>query len=379
MKLPSIDRWGSLTGKRVLVRVDFNVPVDTVNGVLTVVDDFRIRAAVPLFHELMSRGAQVVACTHFGRPKSAEDVEFSVAPLRRRLEELCPDVELLENLRFNPGEVANDFEFGRALIEGFDYYVNEAFGVSHRKHASIMVPPQLVPSAAGPNLDHEVAVLLGVLHDPVRPFVAIFGGAKVADKIDLIKVMAEKADTVVVGGGMAYTFWCAEGRTIGTSLCDESRIDICRELMRTGKVLISHDVQALPSDAPFGAKGGNETPTICEENIPDGWQALDIGPRTVAAFQDVIDSAKTILWNGPMGVFEDSRFSGGTEAIAREVAASAATSIVGGGDSASAIKKFGLQNEVSYVSTGGGASMELVERGDLCGLRALRESPWTPS
>ena len=213
--LPSSERWGSLEGKRVLVRVDFNTPVTVVDGVVTVTDDFRIRSTIPLFESLLRLGATVVACTHFGRPKGKVVPEYSVEPVRRRLEELCPGVELLENLRFNPGEEANDPAFGASLVEGFDYYINEAFGASHRAHASIMIPPTLIPSAAGPNLQREVSTILGLLEDPARPFVAIVGGAKVKDKLGIVRVLAEKADSVIVGGGMAYTFEATQGRSVG--------------------------------------------------------------------------------------------------------------------------------------------------------------------
>jgi len=372
--LPSLDRWGSLAGKRVLVRVDFNTPVADVDGRLEVSDDFRIRAALPLFEELQSRGATVVACTHFGRPKGQFVEEYSVAPVRRRLHELGSDVELLENLRFNPGEEANDRAFGESLIAGFDYYINEAFGASHRAHASIMVPPTVVPSAAGTNLQREVSTILSLLESPARPFVAIIGGAKVKDKLAITTVLAEKADTVIVGGGMAYTFEVTKGRTIGSSLFDGSYLDACSTLMATGRVAIPDDALGLASGAPFG--DGGEAALAFGEDIPDGFVGLDIGPTSIARFESLLGGAATILWNGPMGVFEDPRFRGGTEAIARAVATSDAVSVVGGGDSVAALQLFGLEKDVSFVSTGGGASLELVELGDLPGLRALRESPW---
>jgi phosphoglycerate kinase len=374
--LPSYDRWGSLKGKRILVRVDFNTPVAEVDGRLEVTDDFRIRAALPLFEELLSRGAIVVACTHFGRPHGQVVEQYSVEPVRRRLNELCRDVELLENLRFNPGEEGNDPAFGASLVEGFDYYVNEAFSASHRAHASIMVPPTLVPSAAGPNLKRETTTILGLLESPARPFVAIIGGAKVADKLAITKVLCEKADTVIVGGGMAYTFQVALGHSIGSSLFDASYVAQCATLLAVGNVVIPSDTIGLPSNAPFGVDGGSDEPTRFGSDIPDGFEGLDIGPDSSAHFADVIRGAATILWNGPMGVFEDERFAGGTEAIARAVASSDAVSVVGGGDSVAALRAYGLEGDVSFVSTGGGASLELVELGDLPGLRALRESPF---
>ena len=374
--LPSYERWGSLTGKRVLVRVDFNTPVAEIDGQLEVTDDFRIRSTVPLFQELLSRGAVVVACTHFGRPKGQVVEKYSVAPVRRRLNELCPGVELLENLRFNPGEESNDRAFGESLIAGFDYYINEAFSASHREHASIMIPPQLVASGAGPNLQREVSTIQSILDAPARPFVAIVGGAKVADKLGIVKVLSEKADTVIVGGGMAYTFEASLGRTIGSSLFDESHLEECAELMKRGNVLIPEDSRGLANGASFGRDGGVEEVIDFGANIPDGYMGLDIGPRAIASFTAAIAGAKTILWNGPMGVFEDARLSAGTEAVARSVAASDAVSVIGGGDSVAALQSYGLEGDVTFVSTGGGASLELVELGDLPGLRALRESPF---
>jgi phosphoglycerate kinase len=372
--LPSIERWGSLAGKRILVRVDFNTPVAEVNGTLVVTDDFRIRSTVPLFEELLAEGATVVACTHFGRPKGKVVEKYSVEPVRRRLAELCPGVELLENLRFHPGEEANDPAFGAQLIAGFDYYINEAFSASHRAHASIMIPPTLVPSAAGPNLQREVETLQSLLESPARPFVAIVGGAKVSDKLGVVKVLAAKADTVIVGGGMAYTFEASLGRTIGSSLFDGSYAEECATLLAAGNVLIPVDSRGLAAGTPFGTEGGRDSVALFGENIPDGFEGLDIGASTIASFEDVISKAATILWNGPMGVFEDPRFTEGTEAVARAVAQSGAVSVVGGGDSVAALRGYGLEDAFTFVSTGGGASLELVELGDLPGLKALRES-----
>jgi phosphoglycerate kinase len=374
--LPSYERWGDLTGKRVLVRVDFNTPVAEVNGVLRVTDDFRIRSTIPLFEDLLARGATVVACTHFGRPKGQVVAKYSVAPVRERLGELCANVELLENLRFNPGEESDDPSFGASLVAGFDYYINEAFSASHRAHASIMIPPQLIPSAAGPNLQREVETIRSLLRSPERPFVAIVGGAKVADKLGIVRVLSEKADTVIVGGGMAYTFEATQGRSIGSSLFDASHLDECAALLASGNVLIPEDTCGLADAQPFGDGGGSDDVLDFGANVPDGYVGLDIGPRAIKEFCAAIATAKTILWNGPMGVFEDPRFSAGTEAIARAVASSSAVSVIGGGDSVAALQSYGLESEVSFVSTGGGASLELVELGDLPGLKALRESPF---
>jgi len=374
--LPSYERWGDLTGKRVLVRVDFNTPVAEVDGELRVTDDFRIRSTIPLFEDLLARGATVVACTHFGRPKGHVVAKYSVAPVRARLAELCADVELMENLRFNPGEESDDPAFGASLVEGFDYYINEAFSASHRAHASIMIPPTLLPSAAGPNLQREVTTIQLLLSSPERPFVAIVGGAKVADKLGIVRVLADKAQTVLVGGGMAYTFEVTQGRTIGSSLFDASHLDECAALLKEGNVLIPEDSRGLKDGQPFGDGGGDDEVIDFGANVPDGFVGLDIGPQAVATFCAAIGEAKTILWNGPMGVFEDPRLSAGTEAVARAVAASSAVSVIGGGDSVAALQSYGLEDQVSFVSTGGGASLELVELGDLPGLRALRESPF---
>ncbi len=375
--LPSIDAWGDLRGKRVFVRVDFNAPVAEVDGVLTVTDDFRLRAALPLFSTLLERGATVVAATHFGRPEGKVDERYSVEPLRRVLRVLAPQVELLENLRFHPGEESNDPEFGASLVKGFDYYVNEAFGASHRAHASIMIPPTLLPSAAGSNLSREVATLLSLLESPERPFVAVTGGAKVKDKLGIMRVLAAKADLVIVGGGMAYTFAAAEGRSVGSSLFDATFVDQCASLLEGGNVLIPVDARGLAHGSAFGPGGGDDSALSFDENIPEGFMGLDIGPNSLEIFAAAIGSARTILWNGPMGVFEDPRFGVGTEGVARAIASSSAVSVVGGGDSVAALGEYGLENDVSFVSTGGGASLELVELGDLPGLRALRESAWS--
>jgi phosphoglycerate kinase len=371
MHLPSIDELGDIAGKRVLVRVDFNVPLAERDGKLVVTDDFRIRSALPLFRDLQARGAEVAACTHLGRPKGEPVAKYSVEPVREHLETLIDGVHLLENLRFSPGEESNSRSFGIELTDSYDCFVNEAFGASHRAHASIMVPPTLIPSAAGPNLAHEVATLTGLLSSPRRPFVAIVGGAKVADKLGITKVLVDKADAVIVGGGMAFTFWKAMGRTIGDSLVDDSRISDVAELLATGRVHVPDDVWALPTGSSFGA-GGSETPTHFTGNVPDGYMALDIGPETALRFAEILNSAGTVLWNGPMGVFEDPRLAAGTRAVAEALSNSDAISVVGGGDSAAAVEQFGVAEKMSFISTGGGASLELLEFGDLPGLRALR-------
>jgi phosphoglycerate kinase len=358
------------------VRVDFNTPLHLVDGRYEVTDDFRIRAAVPLFQDLMDRGAQVVACTHVGRPQGHYDERYSVEPMRRRLDELCSGVELMENLRFDPGEESNDEEFGRLLVKGFDYYVNEAFGVSHRPHASVMAPPQYLASAAGPNVLSEVRTLLSVLEAPQHPFVAVIGGAKVADKLALIARLVDRADQVIIGGAMTFTFWRALGHEVGDSMVDESKIDACTKLLASGKVMLANDAWGLATGASFGPQGGDDEPRLFGQDISDGWMGLDIGPASAQRFADLILGAKTVLWNGPMGVFEDPRFAHGTKVLAHAVATSDAVSVIGGGDSSAALAKFGLCDQVSFISTGGGASLELLQFGDLVGLRALRECPF---
>jgi len=372
MYLPTIEELGDLRGKKVLVRCDFNTPLEEKNGQFEVRDDFRIRASLPLFQLLQEKGAHVTACTHLGRPDGKMISEFSVEPIRRRLNDLITGVTLLENLRFDPGEESGDEEFGRRLIDGFDFFINEAFGVCHREHASVMIPPRCVPSAAGPHLIAEVSVMLGLLNDPPRPFVAIVGGAKVKDKLAITAKLSEKADAVIVGGGMAFTFWRALGLHIGDSLVDESRIDQCSALLEHGKIHLPVDAIGLPRGAVFGAHSGPDAAESFGEQIPDGFIGLDIGQESIDKFVDIIGGAASVLWNGPMGVFEDARFEHGTHAIASAIAESSATSVIGGGDSAAALAQFGLSNHVSYVSTGGGASLELLEMGDLPGLRALR-------
>ncbi|MGH9020281.1 MAG: phosphoglycerate kinase, partial [Acidimicrobiales bacterium] len=302
MDLPALDRL-DVAGRRVLVRCDLNTPVAQVGGRLEVVDDFRIRATVPLLIELFARGASVVACTHFGRPKGRVVAQYSVEPVRRRLDDLCPGVDLMENLRFSPGEEANDPGFGALLVDGVDLYVNEAFGSSHRAHASIMVPPTLRPSAAGPNLVREVGALSRLLESPRRPFVAVVGGAKVADKLGVMRSLVELADTVVVGGGMAYTFLAAQGHTVGASLFDAQRVAECAELLATGRVLVPIDGRGLASGEAFGRDGGPGAVIDFGRDVPDGVVGLDIGLASADAFALAHAEARSILWNGPMGVF----------------------------------------------------------------------------
>jgi phosphoglycerate kinase len=384
--IPLLEDLPDLDGRRVLVRVDFNVPLHIgIDGRATVADDFRITAALPTLRWLQDQGAEVVACSHLGRPPEAPDPRWEMDPVRERLSTLCPGIELTENLRFSPGEKANDPVFVATLIEGFDAYVNEAFGVAHRVHASIVGPPQFLPSAAGRRLAEEVEVLGSILVRPARPFVAVVGGAKVADKLCVLKVLAKKVDTLIVGGGMAFTFLAAQGQRVGNSLLDSEHIDECRALLESGvEVLVPTDIRALEPGGTFGPQGGAVGPRggvkVIEGDLPDGWTGLDIGPQSAATFAEVVSRAGTVLWNGPMGVFEDPRFAAGTRVVAQAVADCQGFSVVGGGDSASALEDLGLSEKVDFLSTGGGASLTFIEcGGDLPALEALRHAPNAPS
>lgn len=375
--LPRLEDLGDLDGTRVLVRTDFNVPLAHADGGgYRVADDFRIRTAVPTLEALKAAGATVVCCSHLGRPTGPDDESGRMDPVRSALERLCPDVELLDNLRFEPGEKANDPAFVDRLVEGFDAYVNEAFGVSHRAHASIVGPPSRLPSAAGRRLAQEVDVLAKLLADPARPFVAILGGAKVADKLGVAASLAKVADTVLVGGAMAFSFLAATGRVVGASLVDPERIEGCRLLLDSAtSIELPSDVLALSPGATFADGSCDGEVTSFDGDIPPGWRGLDIGETTATAFAARLQSAATILWNGPMGVFEDERFASGTRAVARAAASSTAYSVVGGGDSARALAECGCADQVSFLSTGGGASLAFLEHGDLPGLDALRHAP----
>jgi phosphoglycerate kinase len=374
--VPALEDLPSLAGRRVLLRADFNVPL--AEGKIT--DDLRIRAALPTIQWLRGQGAEVVACTHLGRPKGKPDPRYSVEPVRERLGALLrqqgrPGVELLENLRFDPGEEANDPAFVERLIEGFDVYVNDAFGASHRAHASIVGPPRFLPSAAGRLLAKELDVLLGLRERPRRPFVAVLGGSKVSDKLAVIDALLDVADELLIGGGMCFTFLAARGNPIGDSLFEPDQVEACRALLDAGKpIVLPSDLTVLgPGGELFHPEAGGEVRQV-GTGVPAGWKGVDVGPGTAADFGDRIAEARTVFWNGPMGVFEDPRFAAGTQAVARAVADTAGFTVVGGGDSAAAVAQFGLDDEVDHVSTGGGASLELLEQGDLPGLEALRAS-----
>jgi phosphoglycerate kinase len=371
--VPVLEDLPSVDGRSVLVRCDFNVPLR--DG--EIADDHRIRAALPTLEWLTSRGAKVTAVTHLGRPEGTPDPAFDVAPVRRRLAELAPGVSLGENLRFSPGETANDPDFVDELMAGHDLYVNDAFGASHRAHASIVGPPSRVPSAAGLLLAREVEVLLGLRSHPRRPFVAITGGAKVSDKLGVIRALLGVADQILIGGGMCFTFFAALGHSVGSSLLEPDRIDDCKALLDEfgDRLVLPSDVVALGPGGKIGdPEAGGEVRNM-GRSVPDGWMGLDIGPGSAAEFADHVLEASTVLWNGPMGVFEDPRFEAGTRSVAQAVADCRGFTVIGGGDSAAAIAQFGFEDQVDHISTGGGASLELIERGDLPGVEALRRAP----
>jgi len=365
--LPLLEDLGDVHGKRVLVRTDFNVPMSGADEARVIVDDFRIVSALPTIKYLTDRGATVVCASHLGRPKGAPSAKYSMAPVRAKLVEVAPGVELLENLRFNPGEEANDPKFVAELVEGFDLYVDDAFGATHRAHASIVGPPRTLPSAAGRLLQREIEVLGALREKPNRPFVAVLGGAKVSDKIGVIEALQERVDAFIIGGGMCFTFLAAQGYSVGDSICQPELIDVCKKLL-DGNVPIHlpEDIVGLDADGVYATYG---------IRLPKGSKGLDIGPGSAAAFTDIIMDARSVFWNGPMGMFEDARFANGTRTVAQAMADTKAFTVVGGGDSAAALAQFKLDDEVDHVSTGGGASLEYLELGDLPGLEALRGAP----
>jgi phosphoglycerate kinase len=366
-----------VAGKRVLVRVDFNVPLDG-NGAIA--DDARIRAALPTLRELRGQGARLVLTAHLGRPKG-RDEKFSLRPVAERLAELLgepvelapdfdavpdADVVMLENVRFFAGETKNDPELAKRYAGLADAYVNDAFGAAHRAHASTEGVAHLLPSAAGRLLEREVATLRGILDDPRRPLVAVVGGAKVTDKIGVLKAFLERADAVLIGGAMCFPFFKAEGHSVGDSLCEAEGVDPARAVMGDEKL-------QLPTDLVAGRefKPDTEVRKLDDIDVPDGWMGLDIGAGTAERYAAAIAGAGTVFWNGPMGAFELEPFAAGTKAVAEAIAGADATTVVGGGDSASALKQFGLADRVDHLSTGGGASLELIEGRTLPGVEVL--------
>lgn len=379
-----------LNGRRVLVRVDFNVPLR--NGQIT--DDTRIRAALPTINYLLSQGASVVLMSHLGRPKGV-DPSQSLKPAADRLSELINrpvqfaedcvgepaesksralkpgDVLLLENLRFHKAEEKNDPDFAKQLAAHGDIYVNDAFGSAHRAHASVEAVAHFLPAAAGFLMEKEINYLGGVLDNPQRPFVAILGGAKISDKLPVIENLAKLADKLIIGGGMANTFLKAKGYEMGDSLVENDAIEQAHELLNAWSARLMLPVDAVVADA-FSNDATKEIVTVSE--VKPGWRILDIGPRTVEQYIDALKGARTIFWNGPMGVFEFPRFATGTTEIAKAVAASGATSVIGGGDSVAAVEQAGVADKISHISTGGGASLEFMEGKVLPGVAALPDA-----
>ncbi|MCL4448874.1 MAG: phosphoglycerate kinase [Actinobacteria bacterium] len=398
-ELSSLEDLPDISGRNVLLRADLNVPLTHEQGEPAAVgqaaqnewrvaDDFRIDASLPTLEWLLDKGANVTVCSHLGRPKGKFDPDLSMKPVTERLnyllrrdgvsDELISRVNVMENLRFDPGEEQNDPAFVDKLIDGQDFYVNDAFGAAHRAHASVVGPPMKLPSVAGRLLFREVEVLSGLLESPAEPFVLVLGGAKVSDKLKLLDMLGAKADVLLIGGGMAFTFFLAKGVGIGDSLAEPLLVSECeniyKHLQDAGvQVLLPVDivivgpgdeVELVDVDGNMGESGGS---------IPPGWKGMDIGQKTSLAYAKVLQKAGTVFWNGPMGVFEDTRFAPGTVAIAKAVADSLGVTIVGGGDSARALHSLGLADKVDHLSTGGGACLEFLEKGDLPGLEKLRK------
>ncbi len=382
-------------GKRVLCRCDFNVPQDKATGAIT--DDKRIRAALPTLQYLLDQGAAVIACSHLGKPKGKVKPELTLAPVAKRLSELLDlpvifatdcvgedarakvsalrpgQIVLLENLRFEPGEEKNDPDFAKALASLAQIYVSDAFGTVHRAHASTAGVADYLPAVSGFLIQKELEIMGGALSNPKRPLVAILGGAKVSSKIGVINNLLDIADTIIVGGGMTYTFIKALGGSVGTSLLEPDWLDYCREMMakadEKGVRLL------LPADTICAAEfSADAKPVLVDSmSIPDGMMGMDIGPVTIARFADALKDAGTILWNGPMGVFEFDAFASGTRAIADALARSGAITIVGGGDSAAAVAQLGYEDKMTHISTGGGASLEFLEGKELPGVACLMD------
>jgi phosphoglycerate kinase len=384
-------------GKRVLVRVDFNVPMGTdENGAPVVADDTRIVQALPTIEELRARGARLVLVSHLGRPEGRPEADLSLAPVVERLRELTGahvtlasevigervralteelkdgEILVLENVRFMPGETSNDPELARALAALADAYVNDAFGAAHRAHASTAGVAQLLPSAAGRLLEREVSTLSGILESPERPLVAVIGGAKVADKIGVIDRFLTLADTVIIGGAMCFPFLAAQGHEVGDSLCDAEDVEHARGVLAQA-ALPGHARLELPEDLVIGDElvEGAGHRVLDGLDVPEGWMGLDIGPATAERYAKEIALAGTVFWNGPMGAFELEPFAAGTRSVAQAVATARGVTVVGGGDSAAALAHFGLQGTVDHLSTGGGATLELVEGRTLPGVQAL--------
>ena len=388
-----------VSGKKVLLRCDFNVPQDKETGAIT--SDKRIVASLPTIRALLSRGAAVIACSHLGKPKGQRKESLSLAPVAVRLSELlgqevifAKDVTgedakakaaalqpgqilLLENLRFDPREEKNDPTFAKELADMAELYVSDAFGTVHRAHASTAGVAAYLPAVSGLLVAKELQIMGGALENPKRPFVAVLGGAKVSDKIGVINNLLDKADTIIIGGGMAYTFLAAKGYSVGKSLLDNEKIDYCRDMMAKAeakgvKLLLPVDT-VVAADFPNPIDADIAVKTVAADAIPDDMEGLDIGEETRKLFADAVKSAKTVVWNGPMGVFENPTLAQGTIAVAQALADSDAVTIVGGGDSAAACEQLGFADQITHISTGGGASLEFLEGLELPGIACLQD------
>ncbi len=383
-----------LKGKKVLVRCDFNVPMDENKNIT---DNTRIVAALPTIKYLLENNCAVILCSHLGRPKGEFKPEFSLAPVAKELSKLLDkevimakdvvgedankkakelqagQVMLLENVRYHREETDNDPEFAKKLADMAEIYVNDAFGAAHRAHASTAGVAQYLPAVSGFLIEKELKFLGNALNNPERPFVAILGGAKVSDKIGVIDSLLEKVDTLIIGGGMAYTFFKAQGYEVGNSICELDKLDLAKEAMAKAK---EKGVKLmLPVDTKIGKefKPDTESKTVAWTEIPEGWEGFDIGEKSIEMFTEEIKNAKTVVWNGPVGLFEFDQFAIGTNAIAKTLSEIDATTIIGGGDSAAAVKKAGLQDKMTHISTGGGASLEFLEGKKLPGIECLQD------
>lgn len=384
-----------VNGKKVLVRCDFNVPIDSETGKIT--DNRRIRAALPTIQYLLDHNAKVILCSHLGRPKGEFNLKYSLKPVAEELSKLLNkdvklakdvigesakeltsnmkegDIVLLENVRFHKEEEQNDPEYSKALASMAEIYVNDAFGTAHRAHSSTTGVADYLPAVSGFLIEKELEFLGGALENPKHPFVAILGGAKVSDKIGVIENLLDKVDTLIIGGGMAYTFYKAQGHHIGTSICEEDKLDLAKSILEKAqekgvKIL-------LPVDNHVSSEYSNngEDKMVDSTEIPDGFMGLDIGPKTIEKFEEAVKDAKTVVWNGPLGVCEFDKFATGTKAVATMLSKLDAITIIGGGDSAAAIEKLGLADKMTHISTGGGASLEFLEGKTLPGIACLQD------
>lgn len=384
-----------VNGKKVLVRCDFNVPIDSETGKIT--DNRRIRAALPTIQYLLDHNAKVILCSHLGRPKGEFNLKYSLKPVAEELSKLLNkdvklakdvigesakeltsnmkegDIVLLENVRFHKEEEQNDPEYSKALASMAEIYVNDAFGTAHRAHSSTTGVADYLPAVSGFLIEKELEFLGGALENPKHPFVAILGGAKVSDKIGVIENLLDKVDTLIIGGGMAYTFYKAQGHHIGTSICEEDKLDLAKSILE--KAQEKGVKLLLPVDNHVSSEYSNngEDKVVDSTEIPDGFMGLDIGPKTIEKFEEAVKDAKTVVWNGPLGVCEFDKFATGTKAVATMLSKLDAITIIGGGDSAAAIEKLGLADKMTHISTGGGASLEFLEGKTLPGIACLQD------